>query len=164
MTRDPGNPTDPAAEPRPRSAGPGTRTVARRRSPAPPLSTAARRAALPGTDEVRTVALTGSLGLTTVPAARERLLRACDGPGISLLLDLSGVTSCDTLGLGLLVAMARRARSFGSGLRLVAPSPAVARALEDSGLIRLFCVCPDIDTSARTPGTGTPGPVLPEAA
>ncbi|MFJ8311664.1 MULTISPECIES: STAS domain-containing protein [unclassified Streptomyces] len=115
-------------------------------------------------DEARTVVVTGSLGLTTVPDVRKRLLRACDGPGIRLLLDLSGVTSCDTLGLGLLVAIARRARSLDSSLRLVSPSPAVADALSASGLVRLFRVLPDIEEPAGTPAADTPEPHLPEAA
>ncbi|MFI6686351.1 STAS domain-containing protein [Streptomyces sp. NPDC050485] len=151
------------AESRPHVSAPGTPVTERGCHSPTPLS-AAERAALTAPGEVRAVVVTGSLGLTTVPDVRKRLLRACDGPGIRLLLDLSGVTSCDTLGLGLLIAAARRARSLGSGLRLVAPSPAVVDALGTSGLIRFFRILPDIEAATRTPAAGTPEPHFPEAA
>ncbi|MFC4962032.1 STAS domain-containing protein [Streptomyces mauvecolor] len=110
------------------------------------------------------VVVSGSLGLATVPGVRERLLRVSHGPGIRLVLDLSGVTSCDILGLGLIIATARRARSSGGSLRLVAPSPAVAEALGASGLIRLLQVSPALDTQARTSATEATSPDVREAA
>lgn len=110
------------------------------------------------------VVVSGSLGLATVPGLRERLLRVSHGPGTRLVLDLSGVTSCDALGLGLIIATARRARSYGGSLRLVALSPAAAEALGTSGLIRLLRVLPALDTPARTSATEATSPDLREAA
>ncbi|MFG2145414.1 STAS domain-containing protein [Streptomyces sp. NPDC048696] len=110
------------------------------------------------------VVVSGSLGLATVPGLRERLLRVSHGPGTRLVLDLSGVTSCDALGLGLIIATARRARSYGGSLRLVALSPAAAEALGTSGLIRLLQVLPALDTPARTSATEATSPDLREAA
>jgi anti-anti-sigma factor len=93
--------------------------------------------------EDRTVIVVGgSLDLDTVPDVRDRLLRASPGPGVPLLLDLSGVTFCDASGLGLLVAAERRARIRGGGLFLVAPSPAVVEAMKTGGLRRLVPVFP----------------------
>ncbi|GGX69922.1 STAS domain-containing protein [Streptomyces hiroshimensis] len=94
----------------------------------------------------------GRLDLSGVPRLRERLLHVSHSPGSRLVLDLSGVTSCDALGLGLLVAAARRARDSGGDLCLVAPRPAVARALKASGLSRLLPVLPGNDGQ---PGAGT---------
>ncbi|GGP85094.1 hypothetical protein GCM10010278_74430 [Streptomyces melanogenes] len=94
------------------------------------------------------IAVSGRLGLATVPRLRERLVRVSHGPGNLLVLDLSGVTSCDALGLGLLIATARRARSFGDGLCLLAPSPSVAAALGAAGLTRLLHVHSDLGTTA----------------
>jgi anti-anti-sigma factor len=88
------------------------------------------------------VAVAGRLDLDTIPGVRARLQRVSHHPGTPLDLDLSGVTCCDVLGLGLLVAVDRRARRYGGGLRLLSPSPAVVEALQVSGLARLLPVFP----------------------
>jgi anti-anti-sigma factor len=75
-----------------------------------------------------------------------------------LILDLSGVTSCDTLGLGLLVATARRLHLSGGDLRLAAPSRVVVEALDGSGLIRLFRFLPDTGTAAGNTVAEVPAP------
>ncbi|MFD9791067.1 STAS domain-containing protein [Streptomyces sp. NPDC059070] len=131
----------PADAPRPRSAGEGTRTSARGRGspPSPPLRVIEGRTV---------VTVRGRLDLTTVPGLRERLLRVSHGPGSPLVLDLSGMTSCDALGLGLFVATARRARSFGGALCLLAPSPGAVTVLGSAGLTRLLHVHPDRGTVA----------------
>jgi len=111
-----------------------------------------------------TVVVSGGLTLATVPGLRERLLGACHSPVRQLTLDLSGVTSCDTLGLGLLVATARRIRLSGGDLCLAAPSRAVVEALSDSGLIRLFRVLPDGGTAVGITAAKAPAPGLRTAA
>jgi anti-sigma B factor antagonist len=145
----------------------GTRVPVRSGHSSPSLPVSAP-AGQPATTDVHAdqviVVVSGSLGLATVPGLRERLLRVSHGPGIRLVLDLSGVTSCDILGLGLIIATARRARSFGGSLRLVAPSAAVAEALGTSGLIRLLQVSPALDPPARTSATGATSPDLRDAA
>lgn len=107
---------------------------------------------------VHVVTVRGRLDLGGVSRLRERLLRVSHGPGSRLFLDLSGVTSCDALGLGLLVATARRARRSGGDLCLVAPRPAVAQVLGASGLSRLLPVVPGIGTMAGPAGAAVPGP------
>ncbi|WP_424887418.1 STAS domain-containing protein [Streptomyces sp. XH2] len=97
----------------------------------------------------------GILNLAGVPGLRERLLHVSPGPGSRLVLDLSGVTSCDALGLGMLVAAARRARSSGGDLCLVAPCPAVTQALKVSGLSRILPVLP----GPTPPGTPAKRPL-----
>ncbi|MEV0276794.1 STAS domain-containing protein [Streptomyces sp. NPDC050610] len=117
---------------------------------------------LPAFDPVRAVAVaapvtsmidvSGRLDLATVPRLRE-LLRKAQGPGVRLVLDLSGVTYCDALALGVFVATARRARSLGGELRIVAPSPAVSRALSAGGLRRRLSVFAEAAGPApRRPG------------
>ncbi|MEU1813746.1 STAS domain-containing protein [Streptomyces roseifaciens] len=101
----------------------------------------------------------GRLDLSGVPRLRERLLCVPHSPGSRLTLDLSGVTSCDALGLGLLVAAARSARHSGGDLCLVAPCPAVARALKASGLTRILPVFPGFDgPSGAATGDGPGAP------
>jgi anti-anti-sigma factor len=93
------------------------------------------------------VIVRGRLDLGTVAGLRGRLLRVSHRPGSLLLVDLAGVVSCDVLGLGVLIAAARRARCHGSELRLVAPSPAVVKASRASGLSRVLPVLSDLQAA-----------------
>jgi anti-anti-sigma factor len=115
--------------------------------------------------EDRTVVfIDGSLDLDTVPDVRDHLLRVSPGPGVPLLLDLSGVTFCDAIGLGLLVAAERRARIRGGALFLVAPSPAVVEAMKTAGLSRLIPVLPATIGAAGSEAGDISGSELGEAA
>ncbi|MGW2162367.1 STAS domain-containing protein [Streptomyces nondiastaticus] len=107
----------------------------------------------PGSPRDRVLMVRGRLDLAGVPKLRERLLHVSHSPGSRLTLDLSGVTSCDALGLGLIVAAARCARYSGGDLCLVAPCPAVAQALKASGLSRMLPVFPGFDGQSGA-GTG----------
>ncbi|MBF6049354.1 anti-sigma factor antagonist [Streptomyces sp. NRRL B-1677] len=138
--------TVPAPAEVPRGAG---RRVSASRCHSPP----------PGSPRDRVLTVRGRLDLSGVPRLRERLLHVSHSPGSRLTLDLSGVTSCDALGLGLLVATARSARYSGGDLCLAAPRPAVAQALRASGLSRILPILPASDsqsTPAPRPHPGTP--------
>ncbi|MFF1477110.1 STAS domain-containing protein [Streptomyces sp. NPDC058301] len=139
---------------RPHSGGDGVRAFARgRRSPPAPTDPSGPPPPPPplslprATEGCAVITVSGHLDLTTVPRLRERLLRVPHGPGKLLVVDLSGVTSCDALGLGLLVATARRARSFGGGLCLLAPSHSAAAALGTAGLTHVLRISPDLGTA-----------------
>ncbi|MEV4927729.1 STAS domain-containing protein [Streptomyces roseoverticillatus] len=106
-----------------------------------------------GSPRDRVLVVRGRLDLSGVARLRERLLHVSHSPGSRLILDLSGVTSCDALGLGLLVAAARGARHSGGDLCLVAPRPAVAQALKASGLGRILPAFPGFDGRSGA-GTG----------
>ncbi|PKV83460.1 anti-anti-sigma factor [Streptomyces sp. TLI_146] len=132
--------------------GQGARTSAQGRGspPAPTVPGSRPPPAARGTEGCVVITVRGRLGLTTLPRLRERLVRVSHGPANPLVLDLSGVTSCDALALGLLVATARRARSFGGGLCLLAPSPSATAALGAAGLTRLLHVRSDLGTATGT--------------
>ncbi|WUT81278.1 STAS domain-containing protein [Streptomyces melanogenes] len=144
--------------------GQGARTSTQgRRSPPAPTVPGSRPPPTRGTQGGVVISVRGCLGLTTVPRLRERLLRVSHGPENPLVLDLSGVTFCDALGLGLLIATARRARSFGGRLCLLAPSPSAAAALGAAGLTRLLHVHSDLGTVTGTV-FAAPAPELGKAA
>ena len=87
------------------------------------------------------VKLSGGLDSAAAPALREQLIDVLHrGTGL-LILDLSHILSCDTAGLAVLVGTQRRARLLGTTLRLLAPSPPVAKVLRSSGLYRSFSIC-----------------------
>ena len=87
------------------------------------------------------IRLSGALDFAAAPALRERLIDVLHrGTGL-LILDLSRVLSCDSAGLAVLVGTQRRATLLGIKMRLLAPSPAVAKSLRSTGLDRSFSIC-----------------------
>jgi anti-sigma B factor antagonist len=81
------------------------------------------------------VSFAGELDLTTVPQARDALVRAAAlHPGQTVVVDLDGVSFLDSMGLGVLVGGLRRVRAGGGDLVLVCSTP---RLLDALGLVRL---------------------------
>ncbi|MHB1585181.1 MAG: STAS domain-containing protein [Acidimicrobiales bacterium] len=83
--------------------------------------------------EVVVFALRGELDLGTVPSFRDRLLDVVRTHR-SVILDLAGLGFLDSTGLGLLVSAVKRLQACHGTLVVAAPSPAVRRLLEVSGL------------------------------
>ncbi len=53
-------------------------------------------------------------------------------------IDLSGVTFCDSSGLGLVMGRMRKCQSVGSSMFVQNPSPAARRMLEIAGMDRIL--------------------------
>lgn len=86
--------------------------------------------------------LSGELDLQAVAAVRERLATVIWSGSRRLVVDLSRLEFCDSLGFGALVATRRQMASAGGRLRLVLPAhESVARkALTACGIERIFDV------------------------
>ncbi|WP_052441613.1 STAS domain-containing protein [Streptacidiphilus anmyonensis] len=86
--------------------------------------------------------LEGELDLQAVAAVRERLATVIWSGSRRLVVDLSRLSFCDSLGFGALVATRRQMASAGGQLRLVLPAEdSVARkALTACGIERIFDV------------------------
>jgi anti-sigma B factor antagonist len=82
--------------------------------------------------------ISGELGGASVPALREQLRGMPDRQASRIIVDLSGVTSCDAGGLAALVAAGHRAWRLGGILQLTVPAPAVLTALRLTGLGAYF--------------------------
>ena len=86
---------------------------------------------------IRVVRCSGEIDLATVPALRDRVSRLqVDGPS-RLVIDLSGVTFIDSLGLGALIGAHKRARVLKGSL-VVVPSEAASRVFAATALDRVF--------------------------
>lgn len=87
------------------------------------------------------VTLRGDLDIAHAPSVRELLRDLLSATGARrVILDLSGVESCDANGLAVLVGGYRRARRRGIVLVLAGPRPGVAHVLRTSGLSHVFQV------------------------
>ena len=71
-----------------------------------------------------------------------------------LIIDLSGVSSCDTGGLAVLVGTQRRARARGIAVCLAAPGHQVVELLRSSGLDRSFTICATLADAVPQRGGG----------
>ena len=92
-----------------------------------------------GTSAAQTeVALAGALDVAGSEVLLAKLDRLIEAGRHHLVVDVSGVTFCDSSGISALVRSRARAVAMTGSLRLSSPSPAVRRVLEISGLARLF--------------------------
>lgn len=90
---------------------------------------------VPHTDGVLAViALSGEFDITTAPAVRTRALELIANGHPDLLADLSGVTFCDSSGLGALVGIWRCAKDAGGSLTLAAIPDRLSRMLSVTGM------------------------------
>jgi anti-sigma B factor antagonist len=84
------------------------------------------------------VALTGELDINSSPRLKEALLSLKDQGAIGFVLDMAQLTFVDSTGLGTLVAIWNALGSPPGGIRLVAPTPTVARAIKITALDSVF--------------------------
>jgi anti-anti-sigma factor len=94
------------------------------------------------------VELGGDLDITAASPLRERLRGLLRSGTDLLIIDLSGVSSCEVAGLAVLIGIQRWAAAHGISVRLAAPGPQVAELLRVTGLDRILVIC------------ATPGDVL----
>ncbi len=95
-------------------------------------------------DQTWVVRCVGEIDMASAPRLRERIARLqVDGPP-HLVIDLTGVTFIDSLGLGALIGAHKRARVL-QGSFVVVPSAAARRVLTATALDRVFEIRPTLD-------------------
>lgn len=101
----------------------------------------------------RVLRLAGEVDVASSPRLRDRLVQlVTEGPP-QLVVDLSGVTFIDSMGLGALVSGLKRARAHAGDLRLVGPTDHVAKVLAITRLDQAFVVADTVaDAMAGSPG------------
>ena len=100
------------------------------------------------------IAVRGDIYFDTAEPLREALSAALDERRPYLVLDLSGVTLCDSTGANLLVHAHRTASGHGGWLRLAGVQPMVLRVLEITNLTRMLSIYPTVEDAL-----GDDGPV-----
>jgi anti-sigma B factor antagonist len=82
------------------------------------------------------VRVDGDLDVATAPRLREQLVAVIAGGQPRIVLDLDGVDFLDSTGLGVIVGLLKRARTFGGDVRLVCTQPGVRKVFEITALDR----------------------------
>ncbi len=95
------------------------------------------------------ITVSGELDYHTGPRLRACLDEAPLGPGAALVLDLSGLTYCDSIGVAVLVHGYRRAEAAGATLALAGTPADVFRLLRFTGLDRLFSSYDSVESAVR---------------
>src|SRR5947208_3483625 len=110
-------------------------------------------------ESVTLVRVQGVLDRFSCPHLKERLARAVEAGDTELLVDLSGVESVDSSGLGALVGVLKLARRAGGDLRLTGASHRLATTIERLALdqlLRHHTTVQDAVTSFRSAPYPTP--------
>jgi anti-sigma B factor antagonist len=84
------------------------------------------------------VAIQGELDIYTAPALRDLLQNVISEGAQDLLLDLTDMAFIDSTGLGVIVGALKRVRERGGNLVLRAPTPAVRKVLDITGLSEII--------------------------
>ena len=88
--------------------------------------------------------LTGDLDATTAPQLASLAQTVVEEGARDLVIDASGLTSCDASGFSVLAQINSRLRARAGRLALAAPSPSVRQALRAAGLEDAFVVAASV--------------------
>jgi anti-sigma B factor antagonist len=103
---------------------------------------------VPHTDgALAVIALSGEFDITTAPAVRARALELIADGHPDLVADLSGVTFCDSSGLGALVGIWRCAKDADGSLTLAAIPDRLSRLLSVTGMDTFLPAFPSADAA-----------------
>ena len=92
----------------------------------------------------------GELDHHTAPRLRAALDMTPLGPDTSLVLDLSGLTYCDSTGITVLVTAYHRSQAAGSTLSLAGLKPDLMRVFGIIGLDQVFTFHPTTDDAINS--------------
>jgi anti-sigma B factor antagonist len=104
------------------------------------------------------VRLPTEIDLTRSDAVREALLAALNQGALSLIVDMTATTFCDSSGITALVRAARRATATGATIRLAVTAPPVLRVLSLVGVDRLIDIYPSVDAALASLSDQAEGP------
>jgi anti-sigma B factor antagonist len=97
--------------------------------------------------DVAVVTVRGDLDLASAPRLRtlalDELLAGCR----QLVLDLRDLEFVDSVGLGIIVAIRKRARGLGGDVALVVSTERIRRPLELSGVAGIVAIHDDVDAA-----------------
>jgi anti-sigma B factor antagonist len=98
-------------------------------------------------DGIVIMELSGSLDVATAPKMRDLLVGLVDEGHYRLVLEMSGVSFVDSIGLGIFVGMVHRLRPHDGSLSVAAPSAQARKVFEITQLVRVIPFYTDADAA-----------------
>ncbi|WP_370967309.1 STAS domain-containing protein [Amycolatopsis sp. cg9] len=98
------------------------------------------------------VAVEGELDVATAPRLRAAIGSAALNPGQLLVIDLGGVTFCDSSGISALIAARNVTDAAGAGIALAAVPARLARTFGLIGLADFFPTYPSAEAAITAHG------------
>jgi anti-anti-sigma factor len=111
-----------------------------------PDLTVALESRAPGQSLLR---VSGELDYGSAPRLREALESVSLHPGGILIIDLSGLTYCDSTGISVLVAAQQRAKAAGTSLALAGVNPEIVRIFRVISLHQVFAFYDSVEAATR---------------
>jgi anti-anti-sigma factor len=112
-------------------------------------------------DGVAVVALSGQLDIDTAAHLRSALSTVLDRPVPRVVVDLSGLAFCDSIGLSALALAHNRCVDAGGYLRLAAPNPFLRKVLTVVGLAATLPMYRTVAAARAADSTQELAPVSP---
>ncbi len=100
----------------------------------------------------------GEIDIQTAPALREEALALIAQGHPHLILDLTGVTFCDSSGFNALIGIMRCATAAHGSLTLAAVPDRLLRMLDLTGLSAIMPSYPNTETAMNSHSASTPEP------
>ena len=91
------------------------------------------------------LSVTGELELATAPQLRQRVVGLVGEGHTHLIFDLSGVDFIDSIGLGMVVAALKRARTRGGDVVVAGAVPRVHALFEITRLVEIIRFFPNVE-------------------
>ncbi len=93
------------------------------------------------------VAMPDEIDVSNAGPILDKLQAVLDREPVTLIVDMTATTFCDSAGMNAVVRVHKRASAGGTELRLVMPAPAVRRVFAMTGLDRLIDTYPSLAAS-----------------
>ncbi|GIN03016.1 STAS domain-containing protein [Planomonospora venezuelensis] len=90
------------------------------------------------------VALAGELDYTNAERLRQDVVEALPAGGCDLIMDLTGLTFCDSTGIRVFLALRSLLDERGGTVALTGLQPRLRRIFHTTGLVRFFTVLPTV--------------------
>ncbi|HLH57801.1 MAG TPA: STAS domain-containing protein [Streptosporangiaceae bacterium] len=95
------------------------------------------------------LSVAGELDYHTAPRLRAGLDEVPLDEGLALIIDLSGLSYCDSTGVSVLVGAYHRAKATGAALALAGMNSDIARVFRVIGLDQVFTSYDSVEAAAR---------------
>jgi anti-sigma B factor antagonist len=109
-------------------------------------------------DRVAVVAMPAEIDMNNAEAVHDQLLAVMAEGAVTVIVDMTVTTFCDSAGVNALVQARKRALAGERVIQIAAIGPAVIRLLSITGVDKLIDVYPTVSASLTGPSQPEPAP------